>query len=151
MGKKVIAKNKKAYFDYEIITKFEAGIVLKGSEIKSIRAGNVNLKGGFVRVFGEDAYLMDVHISPYKYSDAETKKNYDEKRQRKLVLHKKEVATIANKLNNQGVGVVPLEIYLKGGLAKVLIGIGKGKKKYDKRETIKKRDLDREARGRLKR
>jgi len=136
---KVIAKNKRALFDYEIIERFEAGMMLTGSEIKSLRAGNISLKGSFVTIAGETPMLTNAHISHYKPA---ADKQHDPTRSRQLLLSKKEIGKLIGLLQTKGVTAMPLEVYLKGRWAKVLIGIGKGKRKYDKREAIKKREVD---------
>ena len=143
-----IAKNKKAYFDYEILKDFEAGMRLTGSEIKSIRAGNVNLKGSYLTELKEEIWAKDIHISPYKFS---TDKDYSPLRARKLLLNKKEIHYIMGQLNNPGITAIPLEMYLnKKGLAKLKIGVVRGMKKYDKRESIKRKDQNREIARRMK-
>jgi SsrA-binding protein len=144
---KILTKNKKAFYDYEILEQFEAGIVLTGSEVKSIRNGQINLKGSFVSTDGKELWLEKTHISKYKKSgDA----NYQPERTRKLLLNKTQIAKMAGHLNEKGVTVIPLQVYLKGGLIKVMIGLCRGKKKYDKREKIKERSMRREADKALK-
>ena len=145
MGIKVIAKNRKAKFEYFLIEEFEAGIELKGSEIKSIRAGQISLTESFVRLDGEQAWLVNCHIAPY---DQANRYNHEPKRERRLLLHKKEIIRMWNEVRQKGVTIVPVEVYLKGGLAKIKIAIAKGKKMHDKREVIAKRDADREIRRR---
>ncbi|WP_026569504.1 MULTISPECIES: SsrA-binding protein SmpB [Sediminibacillus] len=139
-----IAQNRKAGHDFFIEETFEAGIVLKGTEIKSIRAGRVNLKDSFARIDRGEAYLMNMHISPYEQGN---RFNHDPTRTRKLLLHRKEIDKLIGATQQQGYSLVPLKVYIKNGVAKVLIGLGKGKKKYDKREDLKrkqaKRDVDR--------
>lgn len=148
---KVIAQNKKAYHDYFIEDTYEAGIVLQGTEIKSIRAGRVNLKDAYARVQNGEVFLHNMHISPY---DQGNRYNHDPLRTRKLLLHKKEIQKLIGITKEQGYSLVPLKIYLKNGYAKVLIGLAKGKKKYDKREDLKqkeaKRDIERAFRERQK-
>ncbi len=141
------ATNKKARHDYNILATYEAGMVLTGTEIKSIRAGRINLKDGFAQIHQGEMLLSNVHISPY---DQGNQFNHDPLRNRKLLLHKKEIAKIAGQLQNKGITVVPLKVYLKHGFAKVLLGVAQGKKQYDKRETIKRRDQEREIRRNLK-
>ncbi|KJY62018.1 SsrA-binding protein [Bombilactobacillus mellifer] len=143
----VKATNKKARHDYNILATYEAGMVLTGTEIKSIRAGRINLKDGFAQIHQGEMLLSNVHISPY---DQGNQFNHDPLRNRKLLLHKKEIAKIAGQLQNKGITVVPLKVYLKHGFAKVLLGVAQGKKQYDKRETIKRRDQEREIRRNLK-
>lgn len=130
-------KNKKAYFDYEILESFEAGIVLKGTEIKSIRDGKVNLKDSYAVIKNNEVFLLNTHISQYKEGNIF---NHDETRTRKLLLHKKEIKKIKEQLEVQGLTLVPLKLYFKGEYAKILLGLAKGKKNYDKRESIKKRE-----------
>lgn len=145
---KIIHQNKKARFDYEILAEFKAGIMLLGSEIKSVRKGNVNLKGGYVSLQGGRAMLKGAHISKYPFDSSE---QYDPFRDRELLLNKAELHKITNHLNTQGVTVVPLSVVLDGKYAKVMIGVGRGKKKHDKRETIKKRETKRQIDRALKR
>jgi len=141
---KIIHKNKKVYFDYEILQEFTAGIMLTGPEIKSIRKGNVNLKGAYVTINNDEAFLKNAHISKYPYDQ---NPNYDPFHVRKFLLNKRELNKIANKLNTQGVTVVPLAVGLERKYAKVQIALVRGKKKHDKRQIIKgreeKRRLDR--------
>lgn len=136
-------KNKKAYFDYFIIEEIEAGIVLTGTEIKSVRGNHVQLKDSFVRIKDNEAYVLNMNISKYKEAN---QFNHEEDRTRKLLLHKKEIKKLKDKTQVEGMSIVPLKMYIKDDHAKLLIGLVKGKKLYDKRETIKKRDLEREAR-----
>jgi len=143
----VIAQNRKASHDYTIIDTVEAGVVLKGTEIKSVRNRRVNLKDGFARIRNGEAYLLNVHISPYEQGNLF---NHDPLRTRKLLLHKKQIARLEAETKNSGVTLIPLKMYLKNGFAKVLIGIAKGKKKYDKREDLKRKDIDREISRTLK-
>ena len=138
----VLAKNKDAFFNYAIEKQIEAGIVLTGQEVKSAKGGNVSLKGAHVTIHGNEAYLTNAHISPYKY--AGELPNYDPTRSRKLLLKKSEISGLIGKSKQQGMAVVPLELYTKQGLIKVKLGIGRGKKRYDKREAIKKREQERE-------
>ena len=133
--------NRKAKFDYEIIDSIEAGIVLTGTEIKSIRLGKVNIKDSYAIIKNEEIYLLNTHISSY---DKGNIFNHDEDRTRKLLMHKKEIKKLANKVILEGYTLIPLKIYFVKGNAKVLIGLCKGKKNYDKRETIKNRDIERE-------
>lgn len=142
------SKNKKAFHDYEILEKYEAGIVLTGEEVKSIRNGQANLKGSFADISGDEAFLNEAHISRYKFS---SNKNYNPVRKRKLLLHIKEILKISRVIAQKGVTAIPLEFYGKGHLIKIEIGICRGKKLYDKRETIKKRDQEMEIRKQLKR
>jgi SsrA-binding protein len=145
---KKIAQNKKAYFDYKILEKFEAGIALIGPEVKSVKQNQINLKGAYVAITNNEANLLNIHIAPYKFAG---KIKYDPKRSRKLLLHKKEINYLIGKSHEQGLTILPLSIYLKKGIIKIEIGIGQGKKKYDKREAIKKRESDRAIRRAIKR
>ena len=138
---KVIAQNKKAGFDYFIEETMEAGIVLQGTEIKSARNGKVQLKDAFVRIRNGEAWISNMHISPYDQGNIF---NHDPTRSRKLLLHKKQIIELESHAKGQGVTIVPLKMYLKDGFAKVLIGVGKGKKNYDKREDLKRKDAKRE-------
>lgn len=133
--------NRKAKYDYFITDTYECGIVLTGTEIKSVREGKINLKDSYVIIKNQEAYLLNTHISLYKDGN---RFNHDEERTRKLLLHKKEILKIQNKISLEGYTVIPLKMYFVKNKLKVLIGIGKGKKNYDKRETIKERDLQRE-------
>ncbi len=144
---KVIAQNKKANHDYFIEKTFEAGMVLQGTEIKSIRAGRVQLKDSFVLVRNGEAWLQNMHISPYEQGN---RFNHDPLRVRKLLLHKKEIAELAGAVKRDGYTIVPLKIYIKDGYAKLLIGLGKGKKKYDKRADERKKEAKREMERALK-
>ena len=139
--------NKKAQFDYNIEDKIESGIVLVGTEIKAIREGSANLKDSYAIIRNNEVYLLNMHISPYKEGN---QFNHDEKRTRKLLLHKKEIKKLKNKIEMEGYTLVPLKLYFVKNKAKILLGVAKGKKNYDKRETIKKRDEIREARKMLK-
>ena len=139
--------NKKARFDYEIIDEIEAGIVLTGTEIKSIRCGNANLKDSYAIIKNNEVFLLGMHISPYKEGNIF---NPDELRTRKLLLHKKEILKINNKLVLDGYTLVPIKLYFVKNKAKILLGIARGKKNYDKREAIKKRDIDRELKKQYK-
>ncbi len=138
---KLIAQNRKARHDYTIVDTMEAGIVLQGTEIKSIRNSRINLKDGFVRIRNGEAFLYNVHISPYEQGNIF---NHDPLRTRKLLLHKKQIAKLVSETKNTGMTIVPLKVYIKDGYAKVLIGLAKGKKDYDKRETLKRKDQERQ-------
>ena len=139
--------NKKAYFDYEILETYETGIVLTGTEIKSIREGNVNLKDSYGVIRNNEIYLLNMHISEYKEGNIF---NHEEKRTRKLLLHKKEILKIKDKVALEGITLVPLKLYFKKNKVKIILGIAKGKKIYDKRQSIKKRDTEREIRKQFK-
>lgn len=138
---KVIANNKKAFHDYFILEKFEAGLVLTGTEIKSVRQGGVNLKDSWVSVKEGEAYVLGMHISPYEKGNIFNK---DPLRVRKLLMHKKEIHKLIGKVTQDGLSIVPLSIYLKGSRAKLEIALVKGKKLYDKREDAAKRDAKRD-------
>ena len=140
--------NRKAKYNYQIFDTIEAGIVLTGTEIKSLRLGKANIKDSYVRVKNNEMYIINMHISSYENGNIF---NHDETRERKLLLHKKEIYKFRDKIKLEGYTIVPLKVYLKNGRAKVLIGLAKGKKNYDKREDIKKRDIERNIRARLKR
>jgi SsrA-binding protein len=144
---KVVATNRKAYHEYEFHDTFEAGLVLRGSEIKSIRAGRVSLQEGFVIFEGGEAWLVNVHIAPY---DPASKQNHEPKRRRKLLLHKREIDRLHSRAQEKGYTVIPTKLYLKDGRAKVEIGLARGKKLYDKREAIAKRDSKRQVERALK-
>ncbi len=142
MSEKIVATNRKARFEYFILETYEAGISLQGSEIKSIRAGQMSLGEAYVKVEdGKQAWLIGAHIAPY---DPASRYNHNPTRPRRLLLNKREIRNIWNDVRLKGVTVIPLRVYLTHGLAKVEIGIAKGKKLYDKRETIAKRDFERE-------
>ena len=140
-------KNKKAYFDYEILEEIESGIVLTGTEIKSVRKSNVNLKDSYAVIRNGEVYLLNMHISEYKEGNIF---NHDEKRTRKLLLHKKEILKLRDKLELNGNTLIPLKLYFKGNKVKILLGLAKGKKTYDKRESIKERDIAREIKKEMK-
>ena len=136
-----IAQNRVALHDYSVEDRFEAGVVLTGSEIKSIRNGKVSLREGFVRVVGGEAWLEGVHIAPYEYG---TYNNHEPDRPRKLLLHKDEILELGTKTQAQGYTIVPLNLYLKRGRAKVEVALARGKKQYDKRQAIAERESKRE-------
>ena len=140
MNIKVIAANKKAFFDYEITDTFEAGIVLTGPEVKSVRLGNVSLKESYAVAKEGEIFLLNAHISPYKFAA----ENQEPARTRKLLLKASEIKTLIGKIQEKGLTLIPTKIYLKRGLIKVELGLGRGKKKYEKREKIKKKDIERE-------
>ena len=142
MSGKVVAKNKKAYHEYFIDDTLEVGMVLKGSEVKSIRAGKVTLKDGYARIKNGELFLHKVHISPYSHATYDAP---DAERVRKLLLHKREIKKLAGKTQEKGFALIPLKIYfISSGKAKIEIGLGRGKKLYDKRATLKKKDSDRD-------
>ena len=140
---KIVATNRKASFEYFLLEKFEAGLVLQGSEIKSIRAGQISIQESYIDIAdGKQAWLVEAHIAPYVQAN---RFNHDPKRKRKLLLHKKQIRELWNNIRIKGMTVVPLRVYLKDGRAKIEIALAKGKKAYDKRATIAKRDEARSA------
>ncbi len=141
----IISINKRARFDYEILEVFEAGVVLTGQEVKSIKTGHISLAGAFVTMKGEEAWLTNSSVPPYKMAGKIS--DYEPTRPRKLLLHKKELASLVGKIKQKGLTLVPLRVYTKGSKVKLEFGIGRGKKKYEKRETIKKREVDRKIRS----
>lgn len=141
------ADNRKAYFNYEIQEEFEAGIVLLGPEVKSIRAGHISIKEAFATVKGDEIYLTNAHISPYKPARIE---GYEPTRSRKLLFNAHEITQLIGKSQEKGLTMVPLKVYDKNGNIKVSIGLAKGKRKYDKRETIKQREQERDVKRELK-
>lgn len=143
----VLAQNKKARHDYTIVDTVEAGIVLTGTEIKSVRAARIQLKDGFAQIKNGEAWLVNVHIAPFEQGNIW---NQDSERTRKLLLKKREIDRLANELKGSGMTLVPLKVYLKNGFAKVLIGLAKGKHDYDKRESIKRREQDRDIKRVMK-
>lgn len=147
MAEKQIAQNKKAYFDYEIIETFEAGLVLTGSEVKSLRAGHGSLLDSFCFVQNGELFLKNCLIAGY---DKGSHFNEDERRDRKLLMHKKEIARLTGKTREKGYTLVPLKLYFKGRTVKALLGFGRGKHSYDKKRVIKERDLDRDMQREIK-
>lgn len=141
-GIKIVSRNRKAKFEFELFEKFEAGIELRGTEIKSIRAGQVSLSEAYVRTNGRQAWLVSAHIAPY---DQASVFNHDPERERKLLLHKREIKDLWDGIRLKGMTVVPTQLYLRDGLAKVEIALAKGKRQYDKRQSIKKHDMARDA------
>lgn len=145
---KIIANNRKARHDYHIEEDYEAGLVLKGTEVKSLRQGNCSLKDGFIQIEKGQAYLHNVHISPY---EAGNRYNVNPTRRRKLLLHKREIARLEGRVREKGYTLIPLQIYFnERSVVKVKVGVAKGLAKYDKREKIKKREQDRQMRRALK-
>lgn len=143
----LIAKNKKAFFDYDIIERYEAGIILSGAEVKSIRAGRVQLKGSFVQLIQKQLVVVNMHVSPYKFApDA----SYNPTHTRVLLLKKKEIDGVCATLGQKGLTVIPLEIYFKGNLIKVLIGVCRGRKQHDKRQVLRERTVQREIQQKIK-
>ncbi len=144
---KIIAKNRKARFNFEIIEAFEAGIELKGTEVKSIRQAKINISEGYASIDNGEVILKQVHISPYEQGNIF---NVDPVRPRKLLLHKKEISRLIGETTQKGYTLVPLSVYLKRGLVKVELGLARGKKLHDKRETLAKKDADRRMQRELK-
>lgn len=147
MGEKLICNNKKAFHDYFIEERLEAGMVLQGTEVKSLRAGKANLNDAFMLVRDGEAFIHNLHISPYDFGN---RQNHQPDRNRKLLLHRREINRLHGRIREQGFSAVPLRLYFKDGLVKVEIGLGKGKKNYDKREDLKKKDTQREISHALK-
>lgn len=143
----ILARNRKANFDYAIEETIEAGIVLQGTEIKSIRAGKAQLKEAFVQIRNNEAWIVNMHISPYEQGN---RFNHDPTRSRKLLLNKRQINQLIGKTKQQGYTIVPIQIHLKNGFAKVLIGVGKGKKDYDRREDLKRKEAKRDMARALK-
>ena len=146
---KIISDNRQARHLYEIFETYEAGIELVGTEVKSIRAGRVNLRDGYALIRKGEAWLINVHISPYQASGQYF--NHDPRRSRKLLLHRKEISKLIGQVEKKGLTLVPLKMYFKGSWVKVVIGVGRGKKLHDKRETLKRRQADREMARAMKR
>ena len=146
-GTKLIANNKKAYHDYFILDTYEAGIALHGTEVKSLRMGQCSIKEAFIRIENGEMFIYGMHISPYEKGNIFNK---DPLRTRKLLLHKNEILKMLGKMKEKGIAVIPLKVYLKGSLVKVEIGLARGKKLYDKRDDIAKKDQKREAEREIK-
>ena len=146
-AQRTIAENRKARHDYHILETWEAGVSLLGTEVKSIREGRVNLRDSYARVQGEEVWLMNVHISPYSHRGSS---DHAEMRERKLLLHRHEIRKLLGKVAEKGLTLVPLELYFKKGRVKVLLALAKGKQAHDKRETIRRREVDRETRAAVK-
>ena len=146
-GEKLIASNKKAYHDYFVLQKLEAGLELTGTEVKSLRDGKANLKDSYVIVKGDQAFLLATHISPYSHGNLQ---NHEPERTRKLLLHKREIEKLHVQIVEKGLTIVPLRLYFKKSRVKVEIAVVRGKKQYDKRETEKRREADREAAAAMK-
>lgn len=138
---KTVSTNRKARFEYQILETYEAGLVLKGTEIKSIRLGQISLQEAYIRLDGKEAWLVGAHVAPYAHASAY---NHDPMRDRKLLLNKREIRELWDEVRIKGITVIPLRVYLKDGRAKLEIGLAKGKRQYDKRESIKERDIARE-------
>ncbi|MBT3362998.1 MAG: SsrA-binding protein SmpB [Chloroflexi bacterium] len=148
MSIKVISNNRKAFYDYNILERIEAGLVLTGTEIKSIREGTVNIRDAYVRPDDNEMWLYSAHISHY---DKGNRYNHEPSRPRKLLLHRREIRNLTAKVREKGLTIVVLKLYIKGGVAKIEVGLAKGKKVYDKRQSIAKRDSDRDMARTLRR
>ena len=147
LAQKIIADNRKAHHDYHLLETFEAGVALLGTEVKAIREGNVNLRDSFARVEGAEVWIYNVHINPYShrgYAD------HEPTRRRKLLLHRQEIRKLVGRTVERGMTLVPTRLYFKNGYVKVALGLAKGKQAHDKRETIKRRETDRETRAAVK-
>jgi SsrA-binding protein len=140
-GRKVVASNRQARFNYEILDTFEAGIVLRGSEVKSLRAGHVQLKDSYADIRDGEVWLVNAHISPYSFAEGG---GHDPERQRKLLLHRREIDRLFGRIREEGLTLVPTQMYFRDGKAKVELGLGKGKRRHDKRRTIVERQQKRE-------
>ena len=148
MGMPTLAQNPRARYDYDILKTYEAGIVLSGQEVKSVRGGNVSLKGAYATLRGGEVWLLNAHIGAYK--KAGRLADYDPTRSRQLLLHGREIKELIGKTQSQGLTLVPLSLYTRGRRLKVELGLGRGRKKYEKREVIKKRAVEREVRSVLR-
>lgn len=144
----ILALNKKAKFDYEILQRIEAGLVLTGAEVKSIKSGSVQLKGAFLHISKNELWLKNAYVAAYK--PAGTKKEYDPYQDRKVLVHKRELNKLIGKRQSEGLTLIPLSLYTKGDLIKLEFGLARGKKKFEKRDAIKKRDIDRRLREKMK-
>lgn len=147
MGKKIISVNKKAKFDFDISDTFEAGVVLEGQEVKSLRLGKVSMRDAFAKVIDGEVYLHNLNITGYKFADLS---DYVPTRTRKLLLHRKEIESLESKLKDKRLTLVPVEMYFAGKKVKVLLGLGRGRKQYQKRELKKRQDVEREVRREFK-
>ena len=146
-AQRTIAENRKARHDYHILDTWEAGVARLGTEVKSIREGRVNLRDSYARVENGEVWMLNVHISPYSHRGSA---DHNELRQRKLLLHREEIRKMVGRVAEKGLTLVPLELYLKNGRVKVLLGLAKGKQAHDKRETIRRREVERETRAAVK-
>ena len=146
-AQRTIAENRKARHDYHILESWEAGVALLGTEVKSIREGRVNLRDSYARIDNGEVWMLNVHISPYSHRGSAA---HEELRQRKLLLHRDEIRKMVGKVAEKGLTLVPLELYFKNGRVKVQLGLAKGKQAHDKRETIRRREVDRETRAAVK-
>ena len=145
---KIVATNRKAFHDYFIVETYEVGIALKGTEVKSLRAGNASFQDCYANIKNGEVWLIGMHISPFEKGNIN---NHDPKRDRKLLLHKQEIRRLYGKISEKGLTLVPLKIYFKKNIAKVELGLARGKKLFDKREAIAKRDVEREMRRNIRR
>ena len=146
-AQRVIADNRKAFHDFHVLETFEAGVMLLGTEVKSIRSGSVNLRDSFARIDRGEVWLLNMHIGPYSHAGYAT---HDDRRQRKLLLHAHEIRKLTGKVAEKGLTLVPLQMYFKNGRVKVALALVKGKQAHDKRETIRRREVDRETRAAVK-
>jgi SsrA-binding protein len=146
-AQRTIAENRKARHDYHILDSWEAGVALLGTEVKSIREGRVNLRDSYARIDNGEVWMMNVHISPYSHRGSAA---HEELRQRKLLLHRDEIRKMVGRVAEKGLTLVPLELYFKNGRVKVQLALAKGKQAHDKRETIRRREVDRETRAAVK-
>ena len=146
-AQRIIADNRKAYHDYHVLETMEAGVALLGTEVKAIREGRVNLRDSFARIENAEVWLMNVHISPYSHTGYA---HHEERRQRKLLLHRHEIRKLNGRVTEKGLTLVPLQMYFKDGRVKVSLALVKGKQAHDKRETIRRREVDRETRAAVK-
>ena len=146
-AQRTIAENRKARHDYHILDTWEAGVALLGTEVKSIREGRVNLRDSYARIDNGEVWMLNVHISPYSHRGSA---NHEELRQRKLLLHRDEIRKLVGKVAEKGLTLVPLELYFKSGRVKVRLGLAKGKQAHDKRETLRRREVERETRAAVK-
>ena len=146
-AQRIIADNRKAYHDYHVLDTMEAGVALLGTEVKAIREGRVNLRDSFARIDSGEVWLMNVHISPYSHTGYA---HHEERRQRKLLLHRHEIRKLNGRVTEKGLTLVPLQMYFKDGRVKVSLALVKGKQAHDKRETIRRREVDRETRAAVK-
>jgi len=148
MEDKIIAQNRHARYDYSILESFEAGIALKGTEVKSLRSGQASLKDSFARIEGNELFLYNMHIAPYEFGNIA---NVEPLRPRKLLLHRNEIRHLIGDISAKRLTLIPLKLYFKHGIVKVELALAKGKKQYDKRDAIKRREMDRELRRAIKR
>ena len=146
-AQRIIADNRKAYHDYHVLETMEAGVALLGTEVKAIREGRVNLRDSFARIENAEVWLMNVHISPYSHTGYA---HHEERRQRKLLLHRHEIRKLTGRVTEKGLTLVPLQMYFKKGRVKVQLALVKGKQLHDKRETLRRREVDRETRAAVK-